>query len=189
MASLKYNPTQLPGELFYRRFLNEKEVNYQLEYYNYQSWRIKIGIPMDDVDVIVSDDQWESFQQMRNMEYERINGKVINYAVLEMKHYRVKDDVIARILTSSTSNGELANSANLPFFVVKYFPEQECGQWEFSVYSANDIAKNIIPTSCHMSEKQFVKFLYEKLRGKDVPAQILEHASAKKNSFTNYQPL
>jgi len=181
--AMKYSPEQLPGELFYRGYLNESEAYFQIQYNHYQNWRMNLGLPMTDIDAVISDGHLESFNAMRNIEYMKIAGKCIPYAILEMKHFRTPDMVITTILDTSTPNGEVANLAGLPFFVVKYFPAQENNnRWEFSVYPVNDHAKQILKFSQHMSERRFTQFMYQDLRKQTVPENLLENTCQQKNS-------
>jgi hypothetical protein len=183
MPQIKHHPSQLPGELSYRHYLNENEVNYQLDYYKYQQYRMQVGLLMQDIDVLISDQQWESFLTMRNMEYSKINNVCVNYAILEMKHFRVKNEKMLEILESSTPSLELANKAELPFFLVKYFPPNENkGNWEFSVYPVNKIAKSLLKTQKHMSDRDYINFLYKTLRKQEVPSHILNKSSTIKNN-------
>ncbi len=189
MAQLKYQINQLPGEAQYRQFLNQLEESFQQSYREYQEFRMNIGLSMNDIDAIVSDQIEESFNKMRNIEYERIGNKINVYAILEMKHFRTQDHIIQRLIEEPSANQELANLADRPFFVVKYFPATENNNvWEFSVYPANLQARNILKYSTHMSERRFIKFMYEDLRHQVVPANLLEKSCPQKN-MNHFNPL
>lgn len=185
MASLKYPIDKLPGEAQYRLFLNQLEEDYQIAYREYQEFRMNIGLSMNDIDAIVSDEMEESFNNMRNIEYEQIGDDINVFAILEMKHFRTKDEIIQKIIDKPSANRKLADLANVPFFVVKYFPASENnGHWEFSVYPVNRPAQLILKSSQHMSERRYIKFMYEDLRQQIVPANLLEKSCSLKN--TNY---
>ena len=180
MAKIKHTIAETPGEIWYRENINLTEMKFRQYYELYREWRMWCGEYMNDIDHPVSDQTWETFNAMRNVEYSYVNDKCKNYAILEMKHARTFDEEIWAILDRSTANKELCNAAGLPFFVVKYWPKQQYECWEFSVYAANEIAMKLLPTDregIHMSEKEYLSFIYITLRGKEVPKDMLEQAS------------
>lgn len=179
---MKYSINQLPGEQWYRQFFNDLEVQTQQDYRAYQDWRMKLGICMSDIDALVSDQSIESFGAMKNIEYDmNVDGVCQNYAILEMKHWRTKQSIIDGIVNSSNPSKSLANDARLPFFVVKYIPAPENdNKWEFIVYNANTHAEKYLPFPQHMSERQFIRFLYS-LRGKQVPVELLKNACCERS--------
>lgn len=190
---LTYQISQLPGEQFQKTYLNETELQFQIEYRKYQDYRMNVGQPMADIDCKVSTQMGESFNAMLNSEYNQINGKCINYAMLEMKHWRTADETIAQVIQNSTPAKEWCNECQQPkpFFVVKYFPADENnGNWEFTVYPANAMALKYVKyeSGQHMSDQEYVKFIWGTLRNRTVPDSILQKHSNIKN-MKNYRGL
>lgn len=182
---MKYRLDQLPGELEYRRFFNDLEIRTQKDYRAFQDWRMKLGIAMSDIDVLITDTQIESFGSMRNIETDMTN----NYAILEMKHWRTKPSVIATLVKSDNPVKTLANSAKLPFYVVKYLPAVENNdQWEFTVYNANPLANQYLDEPKHMSEREYVEFLFS-LRRQKPPTHIIQNCSEDKSDRLEMQPV
>ena len=172
--NMKYTIAQLPGEQYYREFINELEIKTQTSYRLYQDWRMKLGIEMSDIDAIISDQPIESFGAMKNIEYAQVQNECLNYAILEMKHWRTPNYVIEKILAGSNPSKSLATLAQLPFYIVKYYPAQENdNRWEFSVYNGNKYANKFLESPKHMSERQFVQFLYS-LRNKEAPVSLIK---------------
>lgn len=139
-----------------------------------------VGLLMKDIDALVSDSNIETFNGVKTLEYSMINKKCINHAMLEMKHANTGDETIQYEVSSSTPAKELATTASLPFYVVKYYPAHEFGEWNFVVYPANPFCALQAPTI--MSEKEFVEFLYS-LRKLQVPAHILNQTSTVLNEY------
>lgn len=179
---MKYSIRQLPGEQYYRQFFNDLELQYRQDYRAYQDWRMKLGIAMSDIDALVSDQSIESFGAMKNIEYDtNVDGICHNYAILEMKHWRTNQSVIDKIVKGSNPSKSLANDAKLPLFVVKYVPAQENdNKWEFTVYNANVYAEKYLPAPKHMSERQFIIFLFS-LRDQKPPVELIKNASCERS--------
>lgn len=179
---MKYGINQLPGELSYRTFLNNLEIKRQKSYRAYQDWRMKIGIPMGDIDAIVSDQSIESFGSMINQECSTINQECLVYAILEMKHWRTKHETIMNIVNGPNPSKTVANKANLSFFIIKYYPPEENtnNRWEFTVYPSNQPGQNFLNKITHMSEKEYVEFLY-RLRGQTASGSLLSECCNEKS--------
>ncbi len=194
MIGMKYNNKELPGEKYYREFFNSIENDiYDFDTYNghlrttyryYQEWHMNIGqdIFMEDIDLLVTDHLISSYEAIMNIEY--YDHK--NYALIEMKHWRVKDKTIYDMIENSTANSQMATNANLPHFIVKYYPKQEFPlwgnykdepHWEFQIFAANKLAENyLFEQGNYYSEKHYVYFLY-KLRGLKPSQELLDRYS------------
>ena len=87
-------------------------------------------------------------------------------ALIEHKH------LLAGAVNLSHANyratTELADRANLPFFVVRYNPER----WTYRIQPANGIAQGVVfdPATC--TEREYVEFLY-RIRGREAPPELL----------------
>ena len=144
---------------------------------------MKTGTLREDIDLLVSDEELD-FIAMRFIEYTKLNQIVRNHAILEMKHFRVKSDVVNHLLYDSTPGLELANAAKLPYFLVKYFPDDENnGEWEFSVYPINVLARAKMRSAKQMSNRDYLRFLYD-LRGAQAPIEMLNTRSNVKHTLS-----
>lgn len=182
MSSFKYPPEQLPGEAQYRNHQLQIIIDELKAQRKYREYGMDTGTLRDDIDLVVSDEELD-FMAMRFLEYTKQNQLVKNHAILEMKHFRVKTEVTNHILYDSTAGLELANAANLPYFLVKYFPEDEMGNWEFSVYPINAQARAKLKGAKQMSNRDYLRFLYD-LRGLPAPEHMLAQRSTVKHSLS-----
>jgi hypothetical protein len=151
--NLKYQLVDLPGERWYR------------------DWRMNIGISMSDIDDIVG----RQGEEMVDYEYSQVGADIKAYALLEMKHWHVSDETIVNAVCYPNAVKHLADLAKLPYFVVKYYPKQECSHWKFEVHPGNKKAVEFFKSdqSRVLSEAGYVHFLMQ-LRGSKMPAEYLK---------------
>lgn len=196
--TLNYDANMSQGEIFWREHKNEitiQEALIRRDYMFLQNWRLNIGTPMADIDVIMQDDlDVETFMSQRNVEYD--TGEEVNfYAMIEMKHFNwVKQDdrvdyFSKRMIEidkwilhpAKHPTGKMAKLANVPFYFVIYYPEQEFGYWQFIVCPINEIAKSKCKGKFYLfSEVEYIKFLYS-VRNKKAPERILANRSNNKS--------
>jgi hypothetical protein len=98
--------------------------------------------------------------------------KGIPKAIIEYKFHKAKIVDLDHLHPTTKAKRHLADAANLPFFVVRYWEEM----WTYFVRPANDIAAAKIGKERLVSEELYVRFLYL-LRGRRLSDDLDLHTT------------
>ena len=170
----RYGDDELLGEEELFEHILKEEYTFKRLYRYYRKWRMDdlrvngIGPLMNDFDYIVG--TIPSWNAVQTCEFDWDN----DYAVFEMKHGNTLIEEINKFLNQKPIGARrIATNAQIPTFLIKYYPKQEFGIWQFTVFPDNCFAKTILPHPIHMSEGQYAQFIY-KLRNKPLPNELIK---------------
>lgn len=175
MAGFNNTLAQAPGDIF----IIEQHLNIDRLY---REWRMKVGNQMSakDLDGLVSE-MVNKYGIMN--EYD---NSTRSFGLIEFKHWRESYSKIYKILNNPSAERWLADAAQIPLFIVRYYPPLNKSPvhgkykwWMFDVYAVNEWAKLKLPEqSKHMSEREYVEFLFH-LRNKTPDESYLSRFKTK----------
>jgi hypothetical protein len=111
-------------------------------------------------------------------EYDR----AVPVALIDYKHYKAYNVDLGQSNYRALGSfyyrpGPVGEFVALPFFVAVYWPDS----WSFYLVPANEAAQRVVEHPCHLSERDFVRFLYH-LRKREVSEHILTLANDVRHS-------
>lgn len=134
----------------------------------FRDWRMNLNLlSTTDIDQVGAEPPEES---LTFLEYQTNNPIFI----LEYKHWRVSQKEVTKCTNGESVQGALADQASLPFFLVRYFPAQECKVWNFTVWPCNQLARDLCPQPMQLSEVGYIGWLYH-LRSKRIGKALKHH--------------